>query len=140
MKYKVGDVVVIETDDCLKQNKISVIINDIQIEENSSIRYYGYTDTGLTSVTFRDKYIISYGLAKDVISDSDMEFLLNPVVRMNSFYKAVMLHLIRITDKYDLQILAKCNYLKVNKIMGSEIHTKIVVEEIFHKNKINVSG
>lgn len=108
MKYKIGDIVVIEH---VHKKITTAIISDSLKNYNIDSKYFGYTDNH-ASLMFNENDIISYGSYKDIITDHILKQTLDKKVTINEFFKIVMIHLIWSTDKYDLQILNKCQYIR----------------------------
>lgn len=137
MKYKIGDIIVLmnknSTDESILNNR-TAIITEVVETNNLMTGYYGFIKNEEEAIQFMESQIISYGAANDVINEREMETILHPKISINLFDIALMLHLIRTEDKYDLQILYKCNYWEKNKYHHT--NTKIVLDALFLKTNL----
>lgn len=136
MKYQIGDIVNFEKHEYVHRKFSTAIISGCQKQFDSIIRYYGYATPDSSIVIIIDESsIISYGEPKDIISDHVIKDVLDPKVKINTFFKCAMIHLIRTSDEFDLQILNKCNSL-VNPLIGDYLNTQAVLDMIFLKNNL----
>lgn len=140
-EYRVGDIVVVEDE----MRKIQTVIiaeiltnkSDTVIRYGDIIKYRGYESVDLNLVIFAEKQVVSYGEPKDIITDVTITRLLDSYITTDLFFKCVSFHLLRTTDKYDLQILNKCNQLKAIPYMNDNGNVQEILDKMKLKIQIN---
>lgn len=133
MIYNTGDIVTIEVP--VKKFKTVLVANiSIANEPNDNEkRYYGYTENQ-SSLIFKGHQVVSRdGTSKDIITDHTIKELLDVKTLPNEFFKCVAIHLIRTTDKYDLQILSKCNQLKPKTGANGKETIQTILDKLYFK-------
>lgn len=138
MNYKTGDVVVIKKAESINREFVTVLISEIQKSYSGrEPRYYGYIENQ-SGVSFTEKQIISDGAFQDVASEHNINQALSPDTKIDGFFKCALLCLIRVTDKYDLQILYKLKDLKHNHYLDKYGNLLPVAAALSSKLKIQL--
>lgn len=144
MKYKIGDIVVVKMlDSRIKLQKFIIARTENSLDINQY--YMGYTECLDTPICMNEKRIIVNASPQDIIVDDvitkhSMIQTLDPNMLINEFFYCVMIHLMRTSDKYDLQILNKCINLKSNQYIGEHSKTQEVLDMLILKTQLNISG
>lgn len=136
MKYQTGDIVVIVTN---MKKFLNVLVSDIiENTADKKVRYCGYTEFSYSALVFMEKQIVSgAGSSKDIITDTAITQLFDPHTPPNELFKSIAIHLIRTTDKYDLQLLSKCNHLRTVLGLDNNLSIKAVLHKLNLKLQIN---
>lgn len=130
MKYKVGDVVNYRIDN---ETYGTLLISDVL--KNKGYRGYINNHTDISTIYTS---IISYGSPEEIITEKVISQLFESHTALPHFFKCIAFHLIRSTNKYDLQILNKCNYLKTIPLMVGDI--KEILDELNLKYNPTITG
>lgn len=130
MTYQVGDVIMFR-----KEGTGRVPITAIIVTIYKETIYQVATKNQKHYQT-RQRHIISLGNSKTIITDSIISDAVNPKYLITEFLKSVLFHLIRSTDKYDLQILAKCNQQVNEKGVYSIKNIQETLDMIYTKMKV----
>lgn len=125
MAYQVGEVIV------FKKESPGVPITAIIVEINK----HSEKETFIHVCTRNEKYyqtkqksIISLGNVQSIITDNVISSAIDPKHLITAFLKSVLFHLIRATDKYNLQILSKCNY----QLSSTSVYNTDDIQEILN--------
>lgn len=134
MKYSIGDIVMAEVHDGYQNTISPVVISGVAINT-----YYGYT--GNHAAVLIHEHSITNEIAGDVIPSFVMFQLFDPTVNINEYFKCLMIHLIKTTNKYDLQILNKCNHMFNLSYVGhySYVNPKEVLDFLNAKIQNNIA-
>lgn len=111
MKYKMGDIIVYKKESHRLVKVTALILNDGDILRNKDTSYHVVTNKQ-KFLNIAEESIISYGKPENIITDVVLKEVLDPDSFLYQVLKCVAIHLINTSDKYDLQLLAKCNYQK----------------------------
>lgn len=136
MKYKEGDIIVFRQ--TIISTNVTAMILGVNTISNNVIAYH--------VVTSRIKYrhieetsIISYGDTTDIITDRVIKEVLGLDREFYGFLKCAAMNLINNSDKYDLQILNKCNYLMNQPNLNYSDSLQPIIDLIKSKGiKINI--
>lgn len=136
-EYKPGDIIVIE--DNFKKLQTVLVSDVISPNRNiNEIKYWGYTSGTSAGLVFRKNQVVSNdGDSKEIITDNVINQLFDTYEPISEFFKCVAIYLIRTTDKYDLQLLSKCNYLRNVLGLDKNLNIKDVLDMLNLKIQLN---
>lgn len=139
-EHRVGDIVVVENNG---ETQI-VIVAEILSNTSDTIKRYddvkkyrGYESEDLNLVVFSKNQVLSVGESKKIMTDDRIINLLDSFITTDLFFKCCAFHLLRTTDKYDLQILNKCNQLKAIPYMKDNSNIQEILDKLKLKMQIN---
>lgn len=133
MTYLVGDVIIYKKESHYGIPITAIVANIADTITWSETIFHVFTKNGKYEQT-KQKYIISLGDPDSIITNDVISEVLKPNQFITEFSKCVLFHLIRSTDKYDLQILNNCismingypiNLYEYEELILGMIHTKI---------------